>query len=70
MVGTVNANHEHFEAGVRDMAIAQTEFPGWFERLPTPVSGLDNRRETFGYVGAPGVIKVFLEIRPLDSSIR
>src|SRR5205085_3984258 len=27
MVRTVNANREHFEAGVRDMAVSQTQLP-------------------------------------------
>jgi hypothetical protein len=67
MVGTVNANREHFETGVRDLAIAQTEFPGWLPRLLThPVNGLDRWKEAFGHLGSPGVIKVFLEISALD----
>jgi glucose 1-dehydrogenase len=67
MVGTVNANREHFEAGVRDMAITETEYPGWFERLLThPVHGLDDWPKAFELLGAPGVIKVFLEIASLD----
>jgi threonine dehydrogenase-like Zn-dependent dehydrogenase len=66
MVGTVNANREHFEAGVRDMAIAQAEFPGWLERLLThPVQGLENWRQAFSHLGAPGAIKVFVEVSAL-----
>jgi glucose 1-dehydrogenase len=65
MVGTVNANREHFEAGVRDMAIAVTQFPGWLERLLThPVHGLENWAEALSHLGAPGVIKVFVEVSP------
>jgi threonine dehydrogenase-like Zn-dependent dehydrogenase len=45
MVGTVNANREYFETGVRDMAHAQAQYPGWLERLLThPVRGLENWR--------------------------
>ena len=67
MVGTVNANREHFEAGVRDMAIAETEYPGWFGRLLThPVHGLDDWPKAFELLGAPGVIKVFLEVASFD----
>ena len=29
MVGTVNANREYFELGVRDMAQAEAEYAGW-----------------------------------------
>src|SRR5947209_1985395 len=46
MVGTVNANCEYFELGVRDMAQAEAEYPGWLRRLLThPVRRLDNYRE-------------------------
>src|SRR5262249_19194831 len=42
MVGTVNANREYFELGVRDMAQAEAEHPGWLARLLThPVRGLE-----------------------------
>jgi len=33
MVGTVNANREYFEMGVRDIAQAEAEYPGWLRRL-------------------------------------
>jgi threonine dehydrogenase-like Zn-dependent dehydrogenase len=63
MVGTVNANRAHFEAGVRDFAIAETEFPGWLSRLLThPVHGLEEWPKAFELLGAPGVIKVYIEI--------
>src|SRR5439155_1815204 len=43
MVGTVNANREYFEMGVKDMAQAEAEYPGWLARLLThPVRGLEN----------------------------
>jgi hypothetical protein len=48
------------------MAIAQAEFPGWLERLLThPVQGLESWREAFAHLGAPGAIKVFVEVSPL-----
>jgi threonine dehydrogenase-like Zn-dependent dehydrogenase len=63
MVGTVNANREHFEAGVRDLAIAEAEYPGWLERLLThPVHGLGEWPKALELLGAPGVIKVFVEV--------
>ncbi len=65
MVGTVNANRDHFEAGVRDLATAQTEYPGWLDRLLThPVHGLESWPKAFELLGAPGVIKVFIEVSP------
>lgn len=66
MVGTVNANREHFEAGVRDIAIAEAQNPGWLGRLLThPVQGLESYGEALRLLGAGGVIKVFVEVAPL-----
>ncbi len=64
MVGTVNANREYFEGGVKDMAQAQAQYPGWLSKLLThPVRGLENYRQLFGALnGAKGAIKVFCEI--------
>ena len=64
MVGTVNANREYFELGVKDMAQAEAEYPGWLSRLLThPVKGLENYRELFDKLtNARGAIKVFCEV--------
>src|SRR5215467_3099297 len=61
MVGTVNANREYFEMGVKDMAQAEAEYPGWLSRLLThPVKGLENYRQLLDTLtGAKGSIKVF-----------
>ena len=68
MVGTVNANREYFELGVRDMALAEAEYPGWLARLLThPVRGLQSYRELFEKLGsANGAIKVFCEVAALE----
>jgi threonine dehydrogenase-like Zn-dependent dehydrogenase len=67
MVGTVNANREYFELGVRDMAQAEAEYPGWFGRLLThPVKGLNNYRELLDKLtSAKGAIKVYCEVAEL-----
>jgi hypothetical protein len=67
MVGTVNANREYFEAGVRDMSQAELEYPGWLGGLLThPVKGLENYRELFEKLaGAKGAIKVYCEVAAL-----
>ena len=66
MVGTVNASRVDFEAGVRDLAMAQARWPGWLGRLLThPVAGLDNAPKALELLGAPGAIKVFVEVNPL-----
>jgi threonine dehydrogenase-like Zn-dependent dehydrogenase len=63
MVGTVNANREHFEAGVRDLAVAEAQWPGWLGRLLThPVPGLDRAPRALSLLGAPGAIKVYVEV--------
>jgi len=67
MVGTVNANREYFEMGVKDLAQAEAQFPGWLERLLThPVKGLENYQELFEKLTkAKGAIKVFCEVADL-----
>ena len=67
MVGTVNANREYFELGVRDLAQAEAEYSGWLTRLLThPVKGLDNFRGLFETLTtAKGAIKVFCEVAAL-----
>jgi glucose 1-dehydrogenase len=63
MVGTVNANRLHFEMGVQDLAIAEAQYPGWLARLLThPVRGLESFEEAFRLLGAPGAIKVYIEV--------
>src|SRR5712671_3327652 len=64
MVGTVNAAREHFEEGVRDMAKAEAEYPGWLPRLLThPVKGLENYEQLFHLLlNGNGAIKVFCEV--------
>ncbi|HEY6121331.1 MAG TPA: glucose 1-dehydrogenase [Pyrinomonadaceae bacterium] len=67
MVGTVNANREYFEMGVKDLAQAEAEYPGWLSRLLThPVKGLENYSELFDKLtNAKGAIKVFCEVATL-----
>jgi glucose 1-dehydrogenase len=67
MVGTVNANREYFETGVRDMAQAEAEYAGWLARLLThPVKGLQNYGELFEKLTtAKDAIKVFCEVADL-----
>jgi glucose 1-dehydrogenase len=67
MVGTVNANREYFELGVRDMAQAEAEYPGWLTKLLTdPVKGLENYNELFQKLTSPnGAIKVFCQVAEL-----
>lgn len=68
MVGTVNANREYFEAGVRDLALCEAQYPGWLRRLLThPVRGLENVSQLFdALTHGRGVIKAYCEVAPLD----
>src|SRR6058998_2805892 len=67
MVGTVNANREYFELGVKDLSQAALEYPGWLNRLLThPVKGLENYQELFEkLLNAKGAIKIFCEVAEL-----
>jgi glucose 1-dehydrogenase len=69
MVGTVNANREYFESGVRDLSQAELEYPGWLKRLLThPVKGLENYGELFDkLLNAKGAIKIFCEVADIQS---
>lgn len=71
MVGTVNGNREYFEAAVRDLAMAEAQYPGWTARLLThPVRGLDSYRELIDTLtSGKNVIKAFCEIAPLDTPV-
>jgi threonine dehydrogenase-like Zn-dependent dehydrogenase len=64
MVGTVNANREYFETGVKDMTHAESQYPDWLARLLThPVQGLENWQlllETL--TSAKGAIKVYCQV--------
>jgi glucose 1-dehydrogenase len=64
MVGTVNANREYFELGVKDMAHAESQYAGWLRRLLThPVKGLENWKELLDTLtSAKGAIKVYCEV--------
>ncbi|NUM78307.1 glucose 1-dehydrogenase [candidate division KSB1 bacterium] len=66
-VGTVNANREYFEMGVKDMAHAEAEYRDWLKRLLThPVKGLENYQDLLNQLTtAKGAIKVFCEVAEL-----
>lgn len=64
MVGTVNANREYFESGVKDMSAAVLEYGDWLSRLLThPVQGLENYQQLFEYLtNGHDVIKVYCNV--------
>jgi glucose 1-dehydrogenase len=43
LLGSVSANREHFESGIKDLALGEVMYPGVIQRiLTTPISGLAN----------------------------
>ena len=67
LVGTVNANREHFEMGVKDLALSEAMFPGWLSRMLThKVEGLQNHEKVFEILkdsGKHNAIKTFFELK-------
>lgn len=66
MVGTVNANREHFEMGVKDFALSEAMYPGWLSKILThKISGLENYEKVFEILEDSGkfkAIKTYFEI--------
>jgi threonine dehydrogenase-like Zn-dependent dehydrogenase len=64
MVGTVNANREYFESGVRTMATAQAAYPGWLPQLLTHrIDGLEQYDVLMDTLTtARDAIKVYCEV--------
>ena len=66
-VGSVNANREYFEMGVKDLSGAELAYPGWLCKLLThPIQGLENYQEMMrALTEAKDAIKVFCEVTAL-----
>ena len=64
LLGSVNANREHFEMGIKDLALGDVMFPGVLERiLTTPIHGLENYRQMIdALVDDPTALKVYVEV--------
>jgi threonine dehydrogenase-like Zn-dependent dehydrogenase len=64
LLGSVNANREHFEMGIKDLALGEVMFPGVIERiLTTPIRGLANYKGMMSaLVDDPAALKVFVEV--------
>ena len=64
LVGSVNANREHFESGIRDLALGEVMYPGTIEKILTnPVDGLDNYAEMMRLlVEDKDALKVFVNV--------
>jgi len=66
MVGTVNAGREHFELGVKDLALCEAMYAGWLSRMLThKIDGLENFEQAFAILNDPAknkAIKTFFEV--------
>jgi len=64
LLGSVNANREHFEMGIRDLALGEMMFPGVIQRILThPVQGLENYREMMRLlVEDKSALKVYVNV--------
>lgn len=64
LVGSVNANVRHFEAGIADLALGEVTYPGVLERILThPVDGLDNYSEMMRLlVDDNAALKVYMNV--------
>lgn len=69
VVGTVNANREYFEMGVKDLAHAQLQWPGWLAKLLThPIHELDRYQDMIRTLtDTKGAIKVFVNVAPIPN---
>jgi len=62
--GSLNANREYFESGVKDLSTSELQYPGWLSKLLTHrVNGLENYAEIIRLLTeAKGAIKVYCEV--------
>jgi threonine dehydrogenase-like Zn-dependent dehydrogenase len=67
MVGTVNASREHFEMGVKDLALCEAMYAGWLSRMMThKVKGLKNYEKIFDILDNSAkynAIKAYFEVK-------
>lgn len=64
LVGSVNANRDHFEMGIRDLAVGEVTWPGVIQKiLTTPVRGLENYQEMMRLlVEDNSALKVYVDV--------
>jgi threonine dehydrogenase-like Zn-dependent dehydrogenase len=64
LLGSVNANRDHFEMGIKDLALGEVTYPGVTPRILTnPVEGLDNYAEMMRLlVEEKDALKVYVNV--------
>jgi glucose 1-dehydrogenase len=68
--GSVNANREYFESGVKDLSTAELQYPGWLRKLLThPVKGLENYEDLIRILTeTKGSIKVYCDVAAIEGA--
>jgi threonine dehydrogenase-like Zn-dependent dehydrogenase len=64
LLGSVNGNREHFELGIKDLALGEVMYPGVIGRILThPVQGLESYEQMMKLlVDAKAALKVYVEV--------
>ena len=63
LVGTVNGNWKHFDAGIAAMALGEAMYPGVTQKILThPIKGLDNFAQMMHLLETGACLKVFVEV--------
>lgn len=68
--GSVNANREYFESGVKDLSTAELQWPGWLKKLLThEVTGLENYADMIRLLTeTKGAIKVYCNVAAMEAA--
>lgn len=68
--GSVNANREYFESGVKDLSTAELQWPGWLKKLLThEVTGLENYADMIRLLTeTKGAIKVYCNVAAVEAA--
>ncbi len=64
LLGSVNANREHFESGIKDLALGEVMYPSVIQKILTnPVNGLDSYEQMMKLlVEDSSALKVFVNV--------
>ncbi|MBL8826620.1 MAG: glucose 1-dehydrogenase [Planctomycetaceae bacterium] len=64
LLGSVNANREHFESGIRDLALGEMMYPGVVQKILTnPIRGIENYQAMMDLLMSDRPpLKVYVEI--------
>ncbi|MDQ6787179.1 MAG: glucose dehydrogenase, partial [Acidobacteriota bacterium] len=69
MFGTVNANREHFQYGVQDLALCEAMYQGWLAKMLThKIEGLENFAQAFDILNNAAkykAIKAYFEVNKI-----